>query len=152
MTGLHPQELKKEKPTHTQKPWRKEDLCTILTTVMLLSTCYFIILLSNLWKIHAICVLNRAVHDLFLSFNKSNMSVLALLDLSLTFYTNDQAILAYRLHTDYGFFNTVIHDLHPIWLIEHSAHLYLIIVQLLLLYIRVFLIVQFLVLYFFHVH
>ena len=43
----------------------------------------------------------------FLSLNKGNISVLALLDFSLAFDTIDHPILVHRLHTDYGFTDNV---------------------------------------------
>ena len=46
-------------------------------------------------------------NDLFLSLNKGNMSVLALLDFSPSFDTIDHSILVDRLHTDFGFTDTV---------------------------------------------
>ena len=50
----------------------------------------------------------KVVNDLFLSFNKGNISVLALLDFSSAFDTIDHTILVHRLHTDFGFTDTVI--------------------------------------------
>ena len=44
----------------------------------------------------------KVVNDLFLSLNKSNISVLALLYFSLAFATIDHSILVHRLHTDFG--------------------------------------------------
>ena len=48
------------------------------------------------------------VDDLFLSPNKGNISELALLDLSAAFGTIDNPILVHRLHTDFGFTDTVL--------------------------------------------
>ena len=48
------------------------------------------------------------VNDLFLSLNKGNISVLALLDFSSAFPTIDHSILVHRLHTDFGFTDTVL--------------------------------------------
>ena len=48
------------------------------------------------------------VNDLFLSLNKSNISVLALLDFSSAFDTIDHPTLVHRLHTDVGFTDTVL--------------------------------------------
>ena len=45
----------------------------------------------------------KVVNYLFLSLNKGNISVLALLDISSAFVTNDHPILVHRLHTDLGF-------------------------------------------------
>ena len=45
----------------------------------------------------------KVVNDLFLSLNKGNISVLALLDFSSAFDTIDHTILVHRLHTDFGF-------------------------------------------------
>ena len=50
----------------------------------------------------------KVVNDLFLSLNKGNISVLALLDFSSAFDTNDHPILVHRLHTDLGFTDTVL--------------------------------------------
>ena len=52
--------------------------------------------------------LQKVVDDLFLSTNKGNISVLALLDLSSAFDTIDHPILVHRLHTDFGFTDTVL--------------------------------------------
>ena len=51
----------------------------------------------------------KVVNDLFLSLNKGNISVLALLDFSSAFDTIDHTILVHRLHTDFGFTDTVLH-------------------------------------------
>ena len=53
-------------------------------------------------------VLLKVVNDLFLSHDKGNISVLALLDFSSAFDTIDHSILVHRLHTDFGFTNTVL--------------------------------------------
>ena len=45
--------------------------------------------------------------DLFLSLNKGNISVLALLDFSSVFDTIDHTILIHRVHTDFRFTDTV---------------------------------------------
>ena len=45
---------------------------------------------------------------LFLSLSKGNISVLALLDFSSAFDTIDHIILVHRLHTDFGFTDTVL--------------------------------------------
>ena len=50
----------------------------------------------------------KVVSDLFLSLNKGNISVLALLDFSSAFDTIDHTILVHRLHTDFGFTDTVL--------------------------------------------
>ena len=50
----------------------------------------------------------KVVNDLFLSLNKGNISVLALLDFSSAFDTIDHPILVHRLHTDIGFTDTVL--------------------------------------------
>ena len=49
----------------------------------------------------------KIVNDLFLSLNKGNISVLALFDFSSAFDTIDHPILVHRLHTDFGFTDTV---------------------------------------------
>ena len=50
----------------------------------------------------------KVVNDLFLSLNKGNISVLALLDFSSAFDTIDHTILVHRLHIDFGFTDTVL--------------------------------------------
>ena len=50
----------------------------------------------------------KVVNDLFLSPNKGNISVLLLLDFSSAFDTIDHPILVHRLHTDFGFTDTVL--------------------------------------------
>ena len=50
----------------------------------------------------------KVVNDLFLSLNKGNISVLALLDFSSAFYAIDHPILLHRLHTDFGFTDTIL--------------------------------------------
>ena len=50
----------------------------------------------------------KVVNDLFLSLNKGNISVLALLDFSSAFDTIDHTILVHRVHTDFGFTDTVL--------------------------------------------
>ena len=50
----------------------------------------------------------KVVNDLFLSLNKGNKYVLALLDFSSAFDTIDHTILVHRLHTDFGFTDTVL--------------------------------------------
>ena len=88
----------------------------------------------------------KVVNDLFLSLNKGNISVLALLDFSSAFDTIDHSIHVNRLHTDFGFTDAVLQWTHlpsshlPV---VHCASIYLIIVLLLLLYTQVFLRVQY---------
>ena len=50
----------------------------------------------------------KVVNDLFLYHSQGNISVLALLEFSSAFDTIDHLILVYRLHTDFGFTNTVL--------------------------------------------
>ena len=50
----------------------------------------------------------KVVDDLFLPLNKDNIYALALLDFSSTFDTIDHPILVHRLHTDFGFTDTVL--------------------------------------------
>ena len=50
----------------------------------------------------------KVVNNLFLSLNKGNISVLALLDFSSAFDTIDHPILVHRLHTDFGFTDAVL--------------------------------------------
>ena len=47
-------------------------------------------------------------NELFLSLDKGNISVLALLNLSSVFDTIDHYILVHRLHTDFGFNDAAI--------------------------------------------
>ena len=50
----------------------------------------------------------KVVNDLFLSHNKGNISVLVLLDFSSVFDTIDHPIPVHRLHTDFGFIDSVL--------------------------------------------
>ena len=50
----------------------------------------------------------KVVNDLFLYLNKGNISVLALLDFFSAFDAIDHPILVHRLHTDFGFTDTVM--------------------------------------------
>ena len=50
----------------------------------------------------------KVVNDLFLSLNKGNISVLALLDFSSAFDTIDHPILVHCLHADFGFTDAVL--------------------------------------------
>ena len=50
----------------------------------------------------------KVVNDRLLSPNKGNISVLALFDFSSAFDTIDHSILVHRLHTDFGFTDTVL--------------------------------------------
>ena len=50
----------------------------------------------------------KVVNDLFVSHNKGNISVLALLDFSSAFDTIDHPILVHRLHNDFGFTDAVL--------------------------------------------
>ena len=50
----------------------------------------------------------KVVNDLFLSLNKGNIYVLALLEFSSAFDTIDHPILIHHLHTDFGFTDTVL--------------------------------------------
>ena len=52
--------------------------------------------------------LMKVVNDLFLSLTKGNISVLALHDFSSAFDTIDHPILVHRLHTNFGFTDTVL--------------------------------------------
>ena len=52
--------------------------------------------------------LQKVVNDLFLSHNKGNISILALLDFSSAFDTIDHPILVHRLQADFGFTDTVL--------------------------------------------
>ena len=52
--------------------------------------------------------LMKVVNDLFLSLNKGNISVLALLDFSSAFNTIDHPILVHRLQTDFGCTDSVL--------------------------------------------
>ena len=56
----------------------------------------------------------KVVNDLFLSLNKGNISVLALLEFSSAFDTIDYPILVHRLHTDIGLTDTVLQWFHLI--------------------------------------
>ena len=50
----------------------------------------------------------KVVNDLFLSLDKGSISVLALLDFSSEFDTNDHPIFVHRLHTDFGCTDSVL--------------------------------------------
>ena len=50
----------------------------------------------------------NVVNDLFLSLNRGNISLLALLDFSPAIDTIDQPILVHRLHADFGFTDAVL--------------------------------------------
>ena len=50
----------------------------------------------------------KVVNDLFLSPNKDNIPVLALLDISSAFDTIDHPIIVHRLHTEFGFTDAVL--------------------------------------------
>ena len=50
----------------------------------------------------------KVVNNLFFSLDKGNISVLALLDFSSAIDTIDHPILVHRLHTDFGFTDTVL--------------------------------------------
>ena len=52
----------------------------------------------------------KVVNDLFLPLNKGDISVLALLDFSSAFDAIDHTILVHRLHTDFGFTDTLYYD------------------------------------------
>ena len=89
----------------------------------------------------------KVVNDLFLSLNKGNISVLALIDFSSAFDTINHTILVHRLHTDFGLTDTVLQWFSS-YLTDRTHYVYLIIVLLLLLYTLVFIRVQFLALFF----
>ena len=90
----------------------------------------------------------KVVNDLFLSLNKGNISVLALLDFSSAFDTIDHRILVHRLHTDFVFTDTVLQWFSSYLSDRHTTSLYLIIALILLLYTQVFLRLQLLALCF----
>ena len=50
----------------------------------------------------------KVVNDLFLSLNKCNIAVLALLDFSSAFHTIDHPIHGHHLHADFGFTDAVL--------------------------------------------
>ena len=94
----------------------------------------------------------KVFDDLFLSLNKGNISVLALLDFSSALDTIDHSILVHRLHTHHGFtdadlqwFSSYLTDrTHYVSLYNHCSAC--------LLYIQVFLRFQFLAQYLHHVY
>ena len=92
--------------------------------------------------------LQKVANDLYLSLNKGDIYVLALLDLSSAFDTIDHLILVHRLHTDFVLLILSLNGFHLICLIAHTTSLYQIIVLLLLLCVQVFLRVHFLALFF----
>ena len=73
------------------------------------------------------------------------MYVPALHDVSSAFDTIDHSVLVHRLHTDFVFTHTVFQWFSS-YLTDRSQYVYIIIVLPLLLYIQVFLIVQYLTL------
>ena len=90
----------------------------------------------------------KVVNNLFLSPNKGNISVLALLDFSSAFDTIDHPILVHCLHTDFGFTDTVLQWFSS-YLTDRTHYVSLLIIVLLLfLYTQVFLGVQFMALCF----
>ena len=90
----------------------------------------------------------KVAKDLFLSLNKGNLYVLALLAFSSAFVTIDHPILVHRLHTDFGFTATVFQWFSS-YLTDHTHYVSLSnSVLLFLLYTRVFLWVMFLAQYF----
>ena len=76
----------------------------------------------------------KVVNDLFFSLNKGNISVLALLDFSSAFDTIDHTILVHRLHTDFGFTDTVLQWFSSYLTDRTHTSLYVIIALILLLY------------------
>ena len=83
--------------------------------------------------------------NFFLSLNNGNVSTVAFLDLS-AFCTSDYHVLVHSLLTDLGFTDTV-HQWFTYYLTGRTQYVsYLIIATLLLLYIQVFHMVQFLAL------
>ena len=65
----------------------------------------------------------KVVNDLFLSLNKDNISVLALLDFSSAFDTLDHSILVHRLHIDFGFAGAVLQWLSS-YLTDRTHYVY----------------------------
>ena len=63
----------------------------------------------------------KVVDDLLPSPNKGNISVLALLDISTAFDTIDHPIIVHRLHTDFGFTDTVL-QLFSSYLTDHTHY------------------------------
>ena len=66
----------------------------------------------------------KVVDDLFLSPNKGNISVLALLDISSEFNTIDHPILVHCLHTDFGFTDAVLQRFSS-YLTDRTHYVYL---------------------------
>ena len=66
----------------------------------------------------------KVVNDLFLSLNKGNISVLALLDFSSVFDTIDHSILVHHLHTDFGFTDSV-HQWFSSYLTDRTHYVFL---------------------------
>ena len=63
----------------------------------------------------------NVVNDLFLSLNKGNIYVLALLDFSSAFDTIDHPILVHCLHTDFGF-TDIVHKWFSSYLTDHTHY------------------------------
>ena len=64
-------------------------------------------IIISFWSQHPKTLL-KVVNDLFLSLNKGNISLLALLDISSAFDTIDHSIHLHCLNTDFGFTDTVL--------------------------------------------
>ena len=64
----------------------------------------------------------KVANDLFLSLNKGNISVLALLDFSSAFDTIDHPILVHSVHTDLGFTDTVL-QWYSSYLTNHTHYI-----------------------------
>ena len=88
------------------KYWKNLSYPKFLPTSTL--TIFTILVNQHIVQVTALTALLKVVNDLFLSLNKSNISVLALLDFSSAFDTIDHTILVHRLHTDFGFTDTVL--------------------------------------------
>ena len=84
-------------------------ILTLIATLIVTLIVIFIVTLIAYRPGHSTEIaLRKVVDDLFLSLNKGNISVLALLDFPLAFDTIDYSILVHRLHTDIGFTDTVL--------------------------------------------
>ena len=67
-------------------------------------TIYALVVNQNIVHVTAL----KVVDDLFLTHSKGNISVLALLDFSSAFDSIGHTILVHRIHTDFGFTDSVL--------------------------------------------
>ena len=91
------------------KYWKNLSYHKFLSTSTLLSQYLQYLSISISSRSQQETALLKVANDLFLSINKGNISVLALLDFSSAIDTIDHPILVHLLHTDFGFNDAVLH-------------------------------------------